>query len=62
MPEVLQINENRVRAFPVNDLCWDPPNGVVNERGVLQGSQLWPMTLLKEWNIRIGTWNVGTLT
>ena len=46
----------------VNDPCWDPPNGVVNVRGVLQGSQLWPKTLLKEWNIRIGKWNVGTLT
>ena len=61
MPDIIW-NRNTARAFPVGDARHNPPNGVINGRGVPQGSRLRPKKLVKEWKIRTGTWNVGTLT
>ena len=61
MPDAIW-NQNTARAFPGGDARQDPPTGVINGRGVPQGSRLRPKTLVKEWRIRAGTWNVGTLT
>lgn len=61
MPDALR-GSNKPRAFPVSDARQNPPNGAINGRRVLQGTRLRPKKLVKEWKIRTGTWNVGTLT
>ncbi|XP_066986829.1 craniofacial development protein 2-like [Macrobrachium rosenbergii] len=61
MPDVVR-NMNPPRASPVSDSHQNPPTGMINGRGVPQGLRLRPAKLVKEWKIRAGTWNVGTLT
>ena len=50
------------RASPVRDAHQDPPTDVRNGLGVPQKSRLRLKKPVKEWKIRAGTWNVGTLT
>ena len=51
-----------IRAYPVSDASQDSPIGVINGRGVPQGSQLQSKKSVKEWKIRAGKWNVDSLT
>ncbi|XP_064117891.1 uncharacterized protein LOC135223356 [Macrobrachium nipponense] len=49
-------------ASSVIDARQSPPTYMINKLGVPQGSRLRPKKLVKDWKIRAGTWNVGTLT
>ncbi|XP_068210389.1 uncharacterized protein [Palaemon carinicauda] len=59
MPDV--INMDAARASPVSNVHQNPPIGVINGRGIPQGSRLQPKKLVREWKIRAGIWIVGTL-
>ena len=61
MDPYTNISSHNARAYPVSDACQYPPTAWRNRQGVLREPRP-RLTKLVEKEMRVGTWNVGTMT